>query len=111
MNFKNLLIVVLALLVIVLGYWVGYRNGVRDNQKRALRFRLTESVLMYQAAERGDLAKLKSSLGVIVLGQSAAFRELFGDVVPGDDFASRWGEAQRISKQVASNMVVIAGPK
>ena len=111
MNFKNALIVVLALAVGVLAYWAGYRHGERDDQKRALRFRLTESVLLYQAAERGDLAKLKGSIGVIVLGRTTAFQELFGDVAPSDNFASRWAEAQHISKQVASNMVVITGPQ
>lgn len=108
MNFKNFSIVVLTVAVTVLAYMLGLRNGEQNSRQRAARFHLSSSVMLYLKVEAGDLPGLKSSLGMLVMGQTRAFEKFFGDLPATDPFASRLTEARRISREVETNLVWIA---
>jgi hypothetical protein len=60
-------------------YFVGYHFGQRDDDRKRLALSLDMEVNLYQKADRGDLAAVKSQLGFFILGQFNFYSRHFGN--------------------------------
>jgi hypothetical protein len=72
-------VVLLALGVLALAYFVGYCVGKRVDDRQHLVISLDQDVYLYRIAERGDLAGIKSSLGFFICGRFKTYEQRFGD--------------------------------
>ena len=109
MKTKDIIIIVLLLSVAGLCYLVGYRTGAqRETQKGDLRFLISVHNGLYQAAERGDLQKIQSDLGIVILGEVRTYENRFGADTAANGFARRFAEAQTIAQQVESRLVPVS---
>jgi hypothetical protein len=89
-------------------YFLGLQRGTsRDAELREARARLTQSLHLYQTVEQGDLEKVRTDLGMIVLGQTCAFERRFGEPQGTNSFAQLFRQAQRIATQVDSQLVPV----
>ena len=99
---KTAKIAVVILLAVAVGYFVGYNFGKRDDDRKHLALDLDMDVNLYQKAERGDLAGIKSQLGFFILGQFNCYAQHFGD----QPFL-HYDDARRIATIAATNGDVI----
>jgi hypothetical protein len=107
MNTKRF-IIFLATAVISVGLVsFGYWRGKRDERKAAVRFNLASSLHLYAVATDGTPQKLKSDLGFLVYISTQNYLKYIGETSVPADFRDQLAEAQRISKQVETNLVVI----
>ncbi len=112
MKAKDIIIIVLLLALAVVSYALGYRNGkFRDIERREAAARLSTSLLLYAVAEKGDMGKLRSDLGIVVLGQTRTFEERYGVPHSDDWFAERFAHAQTIATQIESRLVRFNSPR
>jgi hypothetical protein len=99
---KTAKIAVVILLALAVGYFVGYHFGQHDDDREHLALSLDMNVNLYQKAESGDLAGVKSQLGFFVLSQFNFYAQHFG-VQP----FLRYDDARRIATIAATNGSVI----
>ena len=98
---KNLFILLLIALI-PLGYAIGYLTGKQDDERELLALNLDKDVNLYQKAENGDLAGVKSQLGFFILGQFNVYERHFGD-----EHFLHFDDARRIATLAATNGDVI----
>ncbi len=97
-NIKIPIIVLVALGILALTYFIGYRIGQREDAQKHLALSLDMDVNLYQKAEHGDLAGVKSQLGFFILGQYNFYAEHFGDTP-----FLHYDDARRIATLAATN--------
>ena len=106
MKTKDVIIIALLLAIAVLAYTVGFRDGQRKNDElRSARARLGLNLNLYRTAQSGDLAKVVSDLGVVILAQTRTFEREFDDPTSSNAFGSGFTNAQAIAAQVERRMV------
>ena len=81
---------------------VGYHIGQRVYDRKHLALSLDLDVNLYQKAQSGDLAGVKSQLGFLILGQFDAYTQDFGDAP-----FLHYDDARRIATIAATNGDVI----
>lgn len=91
-------VVLLALGVLALAYFVGYRVGKRVDDRQHLAISLDQDVYLYHIAERGDLAGVKSSLGFFICGRFKTYEQRFGD-----EHFLHFDDARQIATIAATN--------
>ena len=99
-------VVLLALVVLALAYFVGYRVGKRVDDRQHLAISLDQDVYLYHIAERGDLAGVKSSLGFFIYGRFNTYEQRFGE-----QHFLHFDEARQIATIAATNGDVIGFKK
>lgn len=95
-------IAVIILLALGVGCFVGYYVGQRVDARNHLALSLDMDVNLYQKAESGDLAGLKSQLGFFIFGQFNTYTQHFGN----DQFL-HFDDARRIARFAATNGDVV----
>ena len=95
-------IAVVIVLALAVGYFVGYHIGQRVDDRKHLALSLDMDVNLYQKAESGDLAGVKSQLGFFILGQFNFYAQHFGD-----EHFLHYDDARRIATIAATNGDVI----
>ena len=96
-------IAVVVLLALAVGFFVGYRIGQRDDDRRHLALSLDMDVNLYQKAESGDLAGVKSQLGFFIYGQFNTYEQRFGQ----EPFL-HFDDARKIAALAATNGDVVS---
>jgi hypothetical protein len=99
---KLTIVVLLALGILSITYFVGYHFGLRDDDRKHLALSLDMDVYLYQKAERGDLAGVKSQLGFFILGQFNFYAQHFGD-----KHFLHYDDARQIATVAATNGTVL----
>jgi hypothetical protein len=106
---KNITIIVLSLLLAASTYYLGYMAGARREVLRSdARFRIAVHDGLYHSAEQGDLRKIQSTLGMVLLGEVRAYQYEFGDETGTNSFAKRYTDAKAIADRVESTLVPIS---
>ena len=105
MKVKDIIIIALLLAVAVLCFHAGTQRAVR---KKDSAFRLITDKAMYEAAERGDLQKIKSSFGILVLSDVRDYERRFGAPTGTNRLARDFAQAQIIAQKVESQLVPIS---
>jgi hypothetical protein len=106
---KNITIIVLALLLAASTYYLGYMTGTRrEVLKSDARFRISVHDALYHSAESGDLQKIHSTLGMVLLGEVRTYQYEFGDETGTNYFAKRYEDAKAIADRVESTLVTIS---
>lgn len=100
---KIALFALVALGLLALTFFIGYRIGQRDNDRQHLALSLDRNVHLYQLADGGDLAGVKSSLGFFIYGQLSAYEQRFGQ----QSFL-HFADAQKIATLAATNGDVVS---
>ena len=95
-------IAVVGLLALAVGYFVGYHVGQRIDDRKHLALSLDMDVNLYQKAESGDFAGVKSQLGFFILGQFNTYAQRFGD----EQFL-HFDDSRRIAALAATNGDVV----
>jgi hypothetical protein len=95
-------IVMLALGVLALAYFVGYHVGKRVDDRQHLAISLDQDVYLYHIVERGDLAGVKSSLGFFICGRFKTYEQRFGD-----EHFLHFDDARQIATIAATNGDVV----
>ncbi len=109
MKAKDIIIVVLLLALTVVSYFLGFQRGERlKSQKSDARFRIAIHRALYHSAERGDLQKIQSTLGMVLLGEVRSYEYLFGDETGTNSFARSYADAKLIADRVQSQLVPIS---
>jgi len=108
MRLGYLIFFVLSLVACIICYSVGFRAGTRQSpNEQELRGRLTIAVYTYRSVEQTNWAKVKSNLGMHVLGMTRTYEERFGTNLGTNSFAGTLREAQQISQRVQTNLVSV----
>ncbi len=107
MNTKRFFILVVAVAVGVSLVSLGYWRGKHDERVASVRFNLASSLHLYAAAGEGTPEKLKSDLGFLVYSFTQEYKKDVDENSVPADFRDQFAEAQRIAKQVETNLVVI----
>jgi hypothetical protein len=106
---KNITIIVLSLLLAASTYYLGYMTGARREVLRSdARFRIVVHDALYHSAERGDLQKIQSTLGMVLLGEVRAYEYEFGDETGTNSFAKHYVDAKAIADKEESQLVPIS---
>jgi hypothetical protein len=63
--------------------------------------------VLYHSAEQGDIQKIQSTLGMVLLGEVRAYQYEFGDETGTNNFAKHYMDAKAIADQVQSTLVPI----
>jgi hypothetical protein len=95
---KIAFVVLLALVVLALTYFVGYQIGQQNDTRKHLVLSLDMDVDLYQKAEHGDLAGVKSQLDFFILAQFNFYVANFGD-----ERFLHYDEARQIASIAATN--------
>ena len=104
---KIAFVVLLVLGTLAITYFVGYRIGKRDDDRKHLALNLDMNVYLYQKAERGDLAGVKeSSLGFFIFGQFNTYAQRFGD-----EYFLHFDDARKIATVAATNGDIVSFKK
>jgi hypothetical protein len=99
---KIAFVVLLALGILTLTYFAGYRTGKRVDDRQHLAISLDQDVYLYHMVERGDLASVKSSLGFFICGRFNTYEQRFGD-----EHFLHFDEARHIATIAATNGDVV----
>ena len=106
---KNITVIILALLLAAVTYYLGYMTGA---QRKALqsdaRFRISAHDALYHSAEDGDLQKIHSTVGILLLGAVRSYQSEFGDDTGTNSFAKRYSDAKAIADHLESTLVPIS---
>src|SRR5271155_1912753 len=103
---KNITIIILALLLAASTYSLGYMTGARREVLRGdARFRIVVHDALYHSAEQGDVRKIQSTLGMVLLGEVRASQYEFGDETGTNSFAKHFEDAKAIADRVQSTLV------
>jgi hypothetical protein len=103
---KNITIMVLALFLAASTYYLGYMTGARRAVLQSdARFRISVHDALYHSAEQGDLRKIHSTLGIVLLGEVRTYQYEFGDETGTNSFAKHYADAKAIADQVESTLV------
>jgi|ERR1035437_6778633 hypothetical protein len=106
---KNIAIIILSLALAVVCYFLGYRTGAqRETLRGDARFLISVHDALYHSAESGDLQKIQSTLGMVLLGEVRTYRHQFGDDSGTNGFAKRFADAKVIADRVESQLVPIS---
>ena len=106
---KNITIIILALLLAVSTYYLGYMTGARREVLRSdARFRVSAYDALYHSAEEGDLQKIHSTVSILLLGAVREYQYEFGDDTGTNSFAKRYADAKMIADHVESTLVPIS---
>jgi hypothetical protein len=100
---KLAFVALFALVILAVTYFVGYRIGQRDDDRQHLALSLDMDVNLYQKAESGDLAGVKSRLGFFIYGQFNAYERRFGQ----EPFL-HFDDARKIATLAATNGDVVS---
>ena len=108
MKAKDIIIILLVIALAVVSYCLGRRDArLQDIQMREAKGRITINLALYETARVGDLEKVQSTLGMIILGETWAFEREFGAPTGTNSFAQRFARAQTIAAEVESRTVPI----
>lgn len=97
---------VVILLILTVTYFVGYQRGSKSAYEGEVTGRMAINTSLYLAAQRGDLERVKSGLGMLVLVSTRNFEAAHPDLAASNQLRS-YRYAKEISAQVESNLVVI----
>ena len=100
---KIAFLVLIALSVLALAFSIGYQIGRRYTDRERLALSLDMNCSLYQKAESGDLAGVKSQLGFFIYGQFNTYQQHFGP----ERFV-HYDDARRIAAIAATNGDVIS---
>jgi hypothetical protein len=89
-------VMVLGITVIALAFAVGYTVGSGAQHRRLVAFGLKTDLILYRAAERGDLAPVKQQLGTVLVARTRTYEALFTDAHSSATFL----EAEKISREI-----------
>ena len=107
MNAKRFVALVVAAAVAVGLFSFGYWRGEHDQKLASIRFNLASSLHLYATVKEGTPEKLESDLAFLVYGFTQEYKKCVSENAVPVDFRVEFIEAQRISKQVETNLVVI----
>ena len=106
---KTIVIIVIALVVCVAAYFVGYRAGTKksllEQDRRGL---LVLTLGMYDAAEATNWTKVRSFIDTELLGFTRDYERHFGVPSGPDSFASRFARAKTAADQIEKRMVPLS---
>jgi len=109
MKAKDIIIIALLLTLAVVGYFLGFQRGSRlETLKGEARFRISVHQALYHSAESGDLQKIQSTLGMILLGEVRRYQHQFGDETSTNSFGKRFADAKLIADRVESQLVPVS---
>lgn len=109
MKAKDIVIVVLLLALAVVSYFLGRRTvAQRETSKGDARFLILVHQALYHSAESGDLQKIQSTLGVVLLGEVRTYQHQFGDETGTNSFAKRFADAKRIAARMESQLAPVS---
>ena len=105
MKARNIAIGFLTLAVIVLCIVVVTQ---RAKERREFEFRIVTDKAIYEASQRGDLQKVQSHSGILLLSDVRYYERKFGAPSATDDWARDFGAAQALAKTIESNLVSLS---
>ena len=109
MKAKDIVIIALLLALAVVSYFLGCWTGAqRETSKGDARFLISVHQALYHSAESGDLQKIQSTLGMVLLGEVRTYQQHFGNETGTNGFAKRFTDAKSIADRVQSQLVPVS---
>jgi hypothetical protein len=106
---RNIVIIVLSLALAVVSYLLGYSNvTLRDFEMREAQGRLGIDLNIYTEAAHGDFQAVQRHLGMVILGQTRIYEQMYGVPTGTNSFSEKFATAQAIASQVESNLVPVS---
>lgn len=107
MNAKHFAATIATALCAVGFFSFGYWRGKHDEKAASVRFNLANSLHLYAVANRETSEKLKGDLSFLVYSFTQDYTNYIGENAVPADFREQFAQAQVISKQVETNLVML----
>jgi hypothetical protein len=105
MKEKNIVIVILLLVIAGLLCWTVVQ---REDRQKDAKFRLIADKAMFEATQRNDLQKVKSSLSIFLLSDVRDYERRFGVPSGTNRFTRDFVEAQAMANDIENRLVPIS---